>query len=60
LSAAVADASSERRCVADCGCAGEVARSLLVSAGVLLSISAPKLSFPDDWSDRAGLCGGAP
>jgi len=61
LSAAVADASSERRCDADCGWAVEVARSLLllVSADVLLSTSAPKLSFPDDWSDRAGLCGGA-
>src|SRR6202165_1904357 len=41
LSAAVADASSERRCVADCGCAGEVARSLLVSAGVLLWLRRP-------------------
>src|SRR5216684_1466930 len=61
LSAAVADASSERRCNADCCWAVEVPRSLLllVSADVLLSTSAPKLSFPDDWSDRAGLCGGA-
>jgi hypothetical protein len=32
---------------------------LLVSAAVLLSTSAPKLSFPGDWSGRAGL-GGAP
>ena len=62
LSAAVADASSERRCDADCCWAVEVPRSLLllVSADVLLSTSAPKLSFPDDWSDRAGLCGAAP
>src|SRR5229473_3448122 len=48
LSAAVADASSERRCNADCCWAVEVPRSLLllVSADVLLSTSAPKLSFP--------------
>jgi hypothetical protein len=60
LSAAVADASSERRCDADCCWAVEVPRLplLLVSADVLPSTSAPKLSFPDGWSGRAGLCGG--
>jgi len=31
-----------------------------VSAAVLLSTSAPKLSFPGDGSERAGLGGGAP
>jgi hypothetical protein len=61
LSAAVADASSERRCDEDCCCVVEIARSLLllVSAGVLLSTSAPKLSLPDDWSARAGFGGAA-
>jgi hypothetical protein len=33
---------------------------LLVSAVALLSTSAAKLSFPDGWSDRAGLGGGEP
>jgi hypothetical protein len=60
LRSAAADASSERRRDADCSCAAEFARSLLVSAAVLLSTSAPKLSFPGDWSERAGLGGGAP
>jgi hypothetical protein len=60
LRSAAADASSERRRDADCCSAVEFARSLLVSAAVLLSTSAPKLSFPGDWSERAGLGGGAP
>jgi len=55
---AVAAASSERRCDADCCCAVEVARSLPVSAAALLSTSAPKRSFPDDGSDLTDLCGG--
>jgi hypothetical protein len=57
LSAAVADASSERCRDEDCCCAVEAGRSLLASAGVLLSTSAPKLSLPDDWSARAGFGG---
>ena len=56
---AVGAASSERRCDADCCCAVEVGRSLPASVAVLLSTSAPKLSFPDDWSDLTDLCGGA-
>jgi hypothetical protein len=60
LRSAAAEASSERRRDADCSCAVEFARSLLVSAAVLLSTSAPKLSFPGDGSERAGLGGGAP
>jgi hypothetical protein len=60
LRSAAADASSERRRDADCSCAVEFARSLLVSAAVLLSTSAPKLSFPGDGSERAGRGGGAP
>jgi len=60
LRSAAADASSERRRDAVCSCAVEFARSLLVSAAVLLSTNAPKLSFPGDWSERAGLGGGAP
>jgi hypothetical protein len=43
----------ERRCEADC-CS---ARSLPLSAGLLLSTSAAKLSFPDDWSGLAGFGG---
>jgi hypothetical protein len=57
LRSAAADASSERRRDADCSCAVEFARSLLASAAVLLSTSAPKLSFPGDWSGRAGRGG---
>jgi hypothetical protein len=57
LSAAIADASSERRCDEDCCCVVEIARSLLAAAGVLLSTSAPKLSLPEDWSARAGFGG---
>jgi hypothetical protein len=57
LMSAAADVSSERRCGAD----GSGARPLLlVSAVALLSTSAAKLSFPGDWSDRAGLGGGEP
>jgi hypothetical protein len=57
LTSAAADVSSERRCGAD----GSGARPLLlVSAVALLSTSAAKLSFPGDWSDRAGLGGGEP
>jgi hypothetical protein len=37
-----------------CCCAGEAA--LLASEAVLLSTSAPKMSFPGGWSYRAGLC----
>ena len=46
----------------DChGADGSGARLLLpVSAVALLSTSAAKLSFPDDWSDRAGLGSGKP
>jgi hypothetical protein len=29
----------------------------LVSAGILLSTNAPKLSLPEDWSARAGFGG---
>jgi hypothetical protein len=55
-SAAAEEASSERRCEAACACA----RSLPASAGVLLSTSAAKSSFPGDGSDLADFCGGAP
>jgi hypothetical protein len=51
----VVEGSSARRCEADCVCAAELLFPL--SAAVLLSISAPKLVPPDDWSDRADLCG---
>jgi hypothetical protein len=58
---AAAEASSERRCAADCACARSLpVRSLAVSAAVLLSTSAAKLSFPGDGSDLADFCGGAP
>jgi hypothetical protein len=53
----VAGASAEGRWAADGWGAVEAAASLALSAAVLLSTSAPKLSFPDDGSDRAGRCG---
>jgi len=55
LLSAVADASSERRCADDCSCA----RSLPAATAALLSTSAAKLSFPGNWSGRAGFGGGA-
>ena len=52
---APAAASSGLRCGAGgCG-AAEAVRSLPVSVGMLESTSAPKLSFSDDGSGRAGL-----
>ncbi len=54
-----AGASSLRRCGAACWGAAAVAASLAASAAVLLSTMAPKLSVPDDGSDRAGRCGAA-
>jgi hypothetical protein len=46
---------SERDCPAGCG--GAVAAELLGSLAVLLSTSAPKISFPGFESDLAGLGG---
>jgi hypothetical protein len=60
LPSAAADASSaRRRCDADCCCAVAFARSLLVSAGALLSISAWKPLFPCDGSGFADFGGAA-
>lgn len=56
LPSATADELSGRRCEAVCS----GARSLPVSAAVLLSTSAAKLSFPGDGSVLAALGGGAP
>jgi hypothetical protein len=50
----VAGASPERRCGTGCSGAVEAVRSLPVSIAVLLSTSAPKLSFPCDGSGLAG------
>ena len=58
ISAAV-DASSVRRCDADCGCAVEFARSLPVSADGRLSTSAWKLSFACEGSGFADFAGAA-
>jgi hypothetical protein len=58
LVSAAADASSVRRRDADCSCAVEFARSLAMSAAVLLSTSAPKLSVPADGSGLVDLGGG--
>jgi len=59
LPSAAADASSARRCDADCCCAVAFARSLPASAGPLLSISAWKPLFPCDGSGFADFGGAA-
>jgi hypothetical protein len=54
---AVAETSSARRGGAGRSGAGKGAGTLLVSAAVLLSINAAKLSFGGDGSDRTDFCG---
>src|SRR5258708_15080849 len=53
LVSAAVDASSVRRCDADCGCAVELARSLPVSAGARLSTSPRRPSLPSAGSGFA-------
>jgi hypothetical protein len=55
-----ADVSMERRGGGAGSGAGELEGPLLASAAVLLSTSAPKISFPCAEADRADLDGGAP
>jgi trimeric autotransporter adhesin len=59
LPSAATDASSARRCDADCCCAVAFARSLPASASPLLSISAWKSLFPCDGSGFADFGGAA-
>jgi hypothetical protein len=54
---AFAAASSALRCDANCCCCCAFEAALLVSAGMLLSTSAPKLSLGSDGSGRAGFGG---